>query len=173
MGLTVGDARARVETDLDDDTLKRILDSAVAAIDRAAGKSTTETETFTASGAKEISMVRRVTSITQVDERRLRSTDAVTLSANDYRLVGNYRLFRLTDGDNGFSTWGQEVVVVFVPEIDQEIRDRVALDLVQMDVEFRALDKESVGDWEGEQKDYKSRRKALLRQVREGRSPVV
>lgn len=167
MALTIYDARARVETDLPDSALQRILTSAVKAVDRSAGKADSETRTFVGHGTAVLPFARRVASITSVTERRSPRGDETALSANDYRLVGSYRLLRLTGGDNGASYWGWEVVVVYVPEVDAAVRDRVALDLVQIDVEFRALDREKVGDWEGEQKDYKKRRRALLAQVRE------
>ncbi len=173
MSIDLAGVRLRVETDLDDVTLQLILDGAVQAIERAAGKASTETETFMALGAQFVVPYRRRTSITSISERVTIYVDAVTLSANDYRAVGDYRILRLSTGDNARGTWGQEVVVTYVPEIDADLRDSVTLDLCQMVVEFRALDRVEIGDWEGEQKDYSKRRKALLATVREGRSTVL
>lgn len=174
MAITIARVRDRVETDLDDVTLQTILDGAVQAIERAAGKAATESETFKALGAQFVVPYRRRTSITSITERATIYTDpAVTLSSNDYRAVGDYQILRLSTGDNARSRWGQEVVVTYVPEVDADLRDSVTLDLCQMVVEFRALDREKVGDWEGEQKDYSKRRKALLATVREGRSSVL
>ena len=173
MSVDIGDLRLRVETDLDDTVLQRILDAAVKAIARAAGNATTEAETHQAFGARFLALSRRSTAFTSVTERLRYSSDAVTLSANDYRKVGDYKLIRLADGDNPSSYWGSEVVVTYTPEVDENVRDRVALDLSQVDIEFRAYDREQSPDWEGEQKDWKARRRELLTHVKEGRSPIV
>lgn len=173
MALTLSDVRKRVETDLDDATLQAILDGAVEDVNRRAGDAASQSETFRAWGAPEISLGRRAAAITEVVEIRSRHESPVTLSANDFRRSGDYRLVRVLGGDNPASCWGFEVTVEYVPEIDASLRDRVTLDVVQVDVEFRALQSEGVGDWEGDYSDYADRREGLLAQVREGRSPVL
>lgn len=172
MAVTIADLKLRVETDLDDTVLQRILDSAVAAVDRSAGNATSETETVNASGSRWIVLNRRHDTIDSITERRYHDSDAVTLSSNDYRQVGDYKLLRIASGDNESLTWGEEVVIAYTPEVDQDVRDRVALDLCQVDIEFRAYEREEVGDWEGEQKEWKARRRELLAQVREGQAIV-
>lgn len=173
MSVDIGDLRLRVETDLDDTVLQRILDANVKAIARAAGSPTSEVETHSALGAQFLALSRRSTAFSSITERRRYSSDAVTLSANDYRKVGDYRLLRLSDGDNPSGSWGSEVVVTYTPEVDTEVRDRVALDLCQVDIEFRPYDREQSPDWEGEQKDWKARRREVLTHVKEGRSPII
>ena len=173
MSVDIGDLRARVETDLDNTTLQRILDAAEKAVVRAAGSATSEVETQQALGAQFLVLFRKVSAFVSITERRSYSSDAVTLSANDYRQVGDYRIMRLADGDNPSSFWGAEVVITYVPEVDAEVRDRVALDLCQVDIEFRAYESEKSGDWSGSQKDWKARRRELLAHVREGRSLIV
>ena len=173
MSVDIDDLRARVETDLDNNVLQRILDAAEKSVERAAGNATTEAETHQAFGARFLALSRRSTAFTSVTERLRYSSDAVTLSANDYRKVGDYKLIRLADGDNPSSYWGSEVVVTYTPEVDENIRDRVTLDLCQVDIEFRAYDSEKSADWSGSQKDWKARRRELLAHVREGRSPIV
>lgn len=174
MAVTVDDVRLRVETDLEDGPLQRILDSAVAAINRAAGSASSQVQTFSALGAAYVVLRRRHASIASIAERgNIYTSSATTLSADDYREVGDYKLLRLATGTNPRSTWGAEVVVTYVPEVDADIRDRVALDVVQMDVEFKAVDEEEVGDYKSTQKDYRKRRRALIAQVREGRSPLL
>lgn len=173
MALTLADVRGRVETDFDDSTLQTILDAVVEDINRRYGEAASATETFRAWGAPEISLGRRASSITKITEIASRHSDPVVLSANDFRRSGDYRLVRLTNGDNPASCWGFEVSVEYVPEVDPALRDRVALDVIQVDVEFRALESEGVGDWDGSYADYQERREAVLAQVREGRSPVL
>lgn len=173
MALTLADVRARVETDLDDPTLQRILDAAVEDVNRRAGNPGSQTETFRALGAREIALSRRAVEITEVMEIPSRDGEPVVLSANDYRRSGDYRLVRMSGGDNSSGCWGFEVVVEYVPETDAKLRDRVTLDVIQMDVEFRALESEGVGDWDGSQSDHEDRRNAKLAEIREGRSPVL
>lgn len=174
MAVTLSQLRARVETDFDDTTLQKILDAAVQAIERAAGKVDSESETFSyALGSRFVALSRRHTSISSITERGSPYADEDTLSANDYREIGEYKILRLGDGDNPRSRWGETVTVTYVPEVDEDLRDSVTMDLAQMVVEFRALDKETVGDWSGEQKDYQKRRRALLATIKEGRSVVL
>lgn len=173
MALDLAAVRARVETDLDDATVQRILDAAVEDVNRRAGDAASQSETFRALGAREIALSRRAADITEVTEIAHRHGDPVTLSANDYRRSGDYRLVRTLNGDNPAGCWGFEVQVEYVPEVDAQLRDRVTLDVIQVDAEFRALESEGVGDWDGSYADYQERREAVLAQVREGRSPLL
>jgi hypothetical protein len=170
--LTLTDVRNRVETGLDNTTLQRILTAAQKSIGRSAGNATAQVETFNALGNRFIVLRRRSSAITSIVERMSLYSDPVTLASGDYRKVGGYQYLRQTGSTNSASTWGAEVVVTYVPEVDDEVRDRATLDLVQIDVEFRAFDREGVGDWEGYQSDYNARRRAVLAQVREGASLV-
>ncbi len=172
MAVTIADLRARVETDLDDATLQRIMDAAVKSIDRAAGNATEKNETRVATNSEWVATTNPIASVTSIEEaRRVRSVP-VNLSANDYRIVGATQLLRLTDGDNPASVWGALVQLVYVPVVDQDVRDRVTLDLSQVDLEFRAYEQEKSGDWSGKA-DWKAQRARLLAEVREGRSPIV
>ena len=169
---TVAEVRARVETDLDDATLRTIIDAEVEALEREAGGDTA-VETKLASGLKQIILRRKPDSINNITERFNADSDLVLLAQNDWRQVGLHTVRRLADGDNPASGWGAEVVVSYVPEIDQALRDRVIFDLVQLAVEFRAFDSEEAGDWKGEQKDFDARRKAILAQLTEGRGQIL
>lgn len=169
---TLAEVRARVETDLDDATLQTLVDGEVESLEREAG-GITETETQYASGLKKIVLRRKPNSITSIKERVTLTADEVTLATDDWRQTGQYGLFRVPDGTNSASRWGAEVVIAYVPELDTNLRDRIVFDLVQMAVEFRAFDEETAGDWKGLQKDYKTRRKAVLEQVTEGRGLIL
>ena len=174
MSVTVDDVRADTPTDRTDEDLQRMLDANVAAIDRSAGKADSETQTEDASGNPWVVLNRLSTSITSITERRRHSDDAVTLSTDDWRKVGDRKFLRLTDGTNPASFWGKEVVFTYVPEIDADMRDLVTLELCKMDINFQAFDREKAGDnWEGEQKDYRKRRNGLFRQIREGMTPII
>lgn len=172
MALTVDDVRAVVETDLDDDALQRAIDANVEAVGRSAGKAATQTESHRALGAPVISLRRRHTDVTEIVERRGRYSESVTLDPTDFRVFGDYEIVRLPSGANPATTWGDEVEVTYVPEVDAALRDEVTLKLVEVDVEEGAYDTEKVGDWSGSA-DWKKKRKALLARVREGRSSLL
>lgn len=173
MTVTIANVQSRTETDLDDTTLQRILDAAVLAIERVAGSATEEVTNFIDARNKWVVVSRPALSITSVIERKTHRVAGVTLAADDYRQVGDYRFLRLQDGTNPALAWGAEVEITFVPLVDAAIRDRVAIDLCMVDIEFRAYDSEKSADWSGSQKDWKARRRELLSQVQEGRSPFV
>lgn len=173
MAVTIDDVRARVETDLDDDTVQRILDAAVEDLSRHAGSPTSDVETVRSVGRRVLSLPRRHSAITKIEERRTLDSDAVELSTDDWRATGDYELFRLANGTNPALTWGREVVVTYTPAVDADLRDRVVLDLCQMDIEFRALKSERSGDYTADYGDYEQRRCAVIGQVREGRSLVL
>lgn len=174
MALTTDDVRERIDTDLSETAVQRILTAAESSVERSAGNATAETEQMDASASARLTVSRRSTSITSVTERTRHSSDAVTLSANDYRKIGAITFLRLNSGDNPASFWGKEVTFVYVPEVDTELRERVTLDLCMLDIQLRAFDREEKGaDWEGEQKDHKARRRAVLAQIREGRALII
>ncbi len=173
MAITIDQLRARVETDLDDVVMQRILDANVKAIERKAGTAT-ESEDQDGTNSDFMSVLRPVAAVLSIIERRSHTSDAVTLSTNDYRLVGKYKFLRLGDGDNPARCWGVEVQFNYTPEVDTAVRDRVTLDLSQVDVEYRPFNEEKVGkgEWEGKA-DWNKQRRELLAQVREGRSLFV
>lgn len=174
MTVTVAEVRERIPTDRTDAAIQRVLDSAIKAIERAAGNATSQTDVGNASGSRWFLLTRTATAFTSVTERRRHTSDEVTLSSDDYRQVGPVRLLRLSDGTNPASAWGAEVIAIYTPEVDTDVRDRVTLDICVVDLNFQAFDKEKSGaNWEGEQRDYKARRRELLRQVREGMAPIV
>ncbi len=173
MSVDLDALKLRVETDFDNSVLQRVLDSVKKAVERAHGNAASEVETQLASGSEYLALHRQSQSFTSITERRRTSTDAVTLSANDYRKVGGYRLMRLVDGDNPARFWGAEVVITYVPVIDEDIRDRVILDLCLLDINFNAFDSYKSGNWTGTQKDWRARRRELLAQIREGQCPIA
>lgn len=174
MALTTDDVRERIDTDLSETAVQRVLTAAESSVERSAGNATVETEQVDASNSVRLTVSRRSTSITSVTERRRHSSDAVALSSNDYRKIGAITFLRLNSGDNAASFWGKEVTIVYVPEVDTELREIVTLELCMYAIEHSSFDREKKGaDWEGEQKDYKARRRASLAQLHEGRSAIV
>lgn len=168
MVMTVNEMRDHVETDLVDSALTRILTAEDKVIDKRLGDLAAVTETYLASGLEFLFVKRPIATITSIAERRSETDDPTVLDADDYRQLGNRRLRRLTSGTNPATYWGEEVIVVYDPVNRQEIRDRTLIDLVKLNVEFRGLDKEKVGDWEGEQQKYQDRRDEVLRDLDDG-----
>lgn len=167
MAISVNAARKRIETDLPDDTIQLIITAETEAMERHAGSSIA-TELQDGRGLGALILRRKAASITSITERRLHTSETETvLDATDYRLLGGFKLLRL----NG--TWGEETTIVYVPETDVTLRDRIVLDLVQLSVEFNAYQAEKAGDWSGNQGDYEDRREAVLNQLREPRRPIA
>lgn len=171
---SLAEVRARVETDLDDATLQTIIDAESEAIERLAGTDS-ETETQFASGLPVIVLQRLPAEITRITERRCVTSEAVELQSDDWRMSGRYGIRRLHSGTNAAGTWGEEVVIEYVPSIDYRLRDRVLLDLVQMSVEFRAFETEEVGDTKRSETQgaYERRRHSLLKQLKENRGLIA
>lgn len=173
MAISVNAAKKRIETDLPDETVQLIIDAETEAMERHA-VGTTETELQDGRGLRFLVLKRKAASITSITERRFYTSDTETvLNADDYRLLGGFKLFRLNTGTNPFNDWGEETTIVYTPEVDTNLRDRVVLDLVQLSVEFNAYQAEKAGDWTGNQGDYKERRESVLNQLREPRRLVV
>lgn len=173
MAVTVDDLRERLESDMEDAVLQRILDAAVEDIAEHAGSATSVTEVHSALGAPTIALGRPASSITSIKERLSLTSDEVTLASDDYRQDGPYKLARIPGGTNSSTYWGKRVEVIYAPDADADLRDRVTLDLAVMDAEFQAADTSAEGDHSESQDDFHRRREGLLRQIREGRSPIA
>lgn len=173
MPLSVEDVRARVETDLQDEVLERMLAAAAEEIADHAGPADSVVEHFSALGAPEIALSRPASGISEIKERAGTTSDEVTLAADDYRQLGPYRIRRLPGGTNGASYWGSEVKVTYAPSADLNLRDQVALELVLMDIEYEAAESSESGDHSESQKDFHERRKSVLNKIKEGRSPLA
>lgn len=170
--ITVSDLRGRVETDLDDFLLQRIIDAGQEEIARLVGP-TTVTETHYAHGRSRVILGRKPASITSVTERRMVLDNPVMLAADDWRQLSPFILLRLPNGTNPAGAWGAEVVVTYSRDVDEALRDRVALDLAAMDAEFRPHESENFGDVKIGSGDYRERRTALLAQLAEPRRGVT
>lgn len=112
---------------LPDASLTILLNAAIAAVNEVAGATGEVTEYLTG-GYTRIVVGRQIGTVTSVTE------NDVVLAATDYRASG-YVLTRLdTAGDA--STWGT-VVVVYTPSDDTAERQRVQLELVKLDLNYR------------------------------------
>ena len=168
--LTVTKFKEHFETDLATDALQRHLDEAEAAIIKLFGAHADAiTEWFEDTNGRFIFPGRPVSSITSIVET-VGTTDT-TLSSDDYEIQGDgRRVRRLIDGTNGQTIWSDTVKLIYVPVDDTKERDMVQLDLVKLEIQFKGLDTEKIGDWSGSLKEYETQRREALRRLSRGLS---
>ena len=164
-----------LKDDVDLHALVSIIRAELEAVERHAG-GLTDTETFIHKDQlpRWLVLLRPVVAITGITERWRFENAAVVLTAADYRLVDAQQLLRLSDGPNRAATWGQQVAVSYEAVVDQELRDQVVLELVQLDVSFRAHGRhsETIGDYSitTDGAGHEARRGEVLHQLSEGRA---
>ena len=160
--LSVAEARAHVDTDLDDASLGRYLDDSESKIVELYGAAATHTETHDGE-TRSLFLSRPITSITTVVETI--SDISTTLASDDYRVIGSRELRRLQAGTNGRRRWGDDVAITYVPVSDANQRTRVQVDLVKLAIAYNAVKGQmSFGGGVGVQSlmDYEKERNALL-----------
>lgn len=134
--LDVDGLRLHVTTELGDTALGLLLDAAYEAIDAHAGTGGSEdypasiTELITPGPGDRLMLSRPASSVTSVREG---TTD---LESDDYELIGGQMLVRLDDGTNPQSRWRGRVEVVYPALPDENERDRVAIALVKLELDF-------------------------------------
>jgi hypothetical protein len=148
--------------------LAGLVEAEVEAVEQLAGSPDAAAQSFIENCSRVLSLSRPAASVTSVTEARSVGGDQVTLGAGDYRQIDEFRLVRLADGANPASSWGQEVTVAFVPISNTSLRERVVLDLVRLDIDFRTASRQQVAELVLVDGDYASKRRELLSQVTEG-----
>lgn len=145
MSLSVDSLRLRVTSSLGDVALQGLLDAAYEAIDNHLGASGPVQELIMASGSGPLLMLsRRALSITAVVEHE------TTLAADDYELRSSGQmLVRLNTGTNPRRSWRAARIDVTYSYVDDAERDRVATELVKLDLNYKpGLVSEQIGDWQ-------------------------
>lgn len=141
MTLTVDDLRDHVESSLGDDALGLLLDAAYEAIDRAIGAAGNVTERLTAGPGDRLMLSRPASAVVSVTE------DDTAIASNDFTLIGDQLLLRLETGTNPRYRWLNPVQVTYTLESDADERDRAAIALVRLDLDFRpGVQSERLGD---------------------------
>ena len=133
------------------------------------------TETFQHDGEQPgtISVLRPISTITSVSERRTATDPPVLLAADDYDILSPWRLGRLDTGANPARWWGASVIVAYAPVVDQDLRDRVIVDLAVLSATYQHFDRRQLGDNISiVAPDYAVRRRELLEQITEGRALI-
>ena len=146
MSLSVDTLRLHVSSKLGDVALQGLLDAAYEAIDNHLGVIGPVQELILASGNGPLLMLsRRALSITSVTEHE------TTLAADDYELRSSGQmLYRLNTGTNPRRSWrAVRIDVTYAPYVDEAERDRVATELVKLDLNYKpGLVSEQIGDWQ-------------------------
>ena len=166
--LTPTQMREHIENDLSDTELQRVIDAAEQDIVQRYGPHVTQTDELDECQlSTALFLSRPAATITTVTEEIHVSgdIDQTVLSANDYDLTADgFRLRRLSSGDNPRATWGDVVVIAYVPVDESSKREGVEIAMVKLDIQFGGLDSEKVGDYAATQQKYEeNRNKALSR----------
>lgn len=141
MTLTIAELRERIVSELGDDALQSMLDAAYEAITITAGAAGAISELIRAGSGDLVLLSRPATSVTSVTEAEQ------PLSADNY-LLRDQLLQRLSTGSNPSSHWRGRVDVTYVPIDNTSERDRVAVELVKLDIAYQpALASQQLGDW--------------------------
>ena len=163
-GFTVTRLREFVTSPLSDAVLQTYLDAAMDAIDDVLGPLTCK-ERLHASRGDLLMLGREAESITSVVEDA--RVSALTLAADDYELSDSGQtLYRLRTGTNPRWGWHGRVDVTYVRSDDVAERVRVAVALVQLELDRRpGVASESIGTYFVSFRadaDYATQRDALL-----------
>ncbi len=162
--ITAGQLREHVETDLTDEALERLVDSADAEIIRAYGPHDGEQSALVAGRGYRIWLPRPAESITEIVEWAGWETpgDADTVSAATYHLEHGGRTIWRTDAQ--FMT---NVQVTYTPVADNPRRTAVLIDLVKLEIQYRGLNTERVGSYSVTYMDHDKERQRVLTRLRQ------
>lgn len=177
--LDVDDLRGFIETSLGDEVLGVWLDAAYEAIDAFAGPAGDSsgdtgavTEVITPGPGDLLMVSKPAAAITAVVETCY-GTDT-DLALDDVALVGSQMVRRLRTGTNPSSWWRGRVEITYERLPDANERDRVAIGLVQLDVNHNpGVTSEELGDWSAtyannSAMNYSAERQALLASLTPG-----
>jgi hypothetical protein len=159
--LSVDDLRARIPaTDLGDGALAAMLAEAYGSVDTALESTDGITEILSVAGDL-CRLSRAADSITTLIE------GSTTLASDDYELVGRTMLHRIRTGTHPSRHWRGRLTVTYAPYAAATERDRVAAELVQLEINHNpSLTSQRLGDYsetyaQGD-RSYPQQREAIL-----------
>jgi len=179
--LSLGEARAHIETDLNDDALQLLIDDAEAEITEQVGALASQVDIFTNEEssmqffyAREtdglyVFLARKASSISSIVEKVRWGAGYLTqtLAADDYLLRENNRVIeRLASGTNPRTMWGNVVTVTYVPQDDTIRRKAVTIDIVKLEIAYNGVQSERVGNYSSSSKDHMLERNQLIQRLR-------
>lgn len=174
MALDLTAVRDHIETGIVDSALTRLIDDATAEVESRFGTDDPITQEFS-DETRRLMLRRPAQSITSVTEYAGELSEGALLTTDDYRTEHGGRTLVRVGGlpSSGYGwTWGRRTVVVYVPESEEALRDRVTLDLVRLAVEYEALQSRSIGDHSQAGLDYHNERERILRGVANRRGAI-
>ena len=162
--ITVGQLREHVETDLSDEALERLVDSADAEIIRAFGPHDGEQSALVAGRGYRIWLPRPADSISEIVEWGGWETpgDADPVFADKYSLEHGGRTIFRTDAP--FMT---NVQITYTPIADNPRRTQALIDLVKLEIQYRGLNTERVGSYSVTYMDHDKERQRILTRLRQ------
>ena len=165
--VSLADLKTHIEAELADAALQRLLDAAEQTVEQRFGDVTSQVDEFVVDHDmfpdgrdKSVVLTREAGSIATVTEQ-LFSDTADTLAADDYDLRGLV-LERLNTGTNPRSRWGHRVTVTYAPFDDTSQRIPVIINLVKLELAYRALGAEKAGDYSMTAREYHKERESIL-----------
>lgn len=166
--ITLSELRAHVETDLTDPALQLLMMDAQSELTARFGPDTGPVERVLYGRSQRfLRLWRPATSITSVVEANRQRTPLLTLVPDDYALMNGGRLLERLTGPSGLagysSGWSDVVTVTYMPVSEQDLRDRVTIDLVKLAVRYSAVEAQNIGDFsETTSMDYLNARERVL-----------
>jgi hypothetical protein len=163
--LTVAQAKAFIESDLEDSALQMLIDAEEADINAIIGGYDSQIDSFNDETLSNIIVLtRRASSITTITEKIGGDGyyETTTLSSDDYLFRSNRILERLASGTNPRTTWGNIVTVTYAPVDDRARRKMVIIHLLKLSIEYNGLSSEKIGDYAATQKEYQEERGRLI-----------
>lgn len=148
MLMTTGEIREHLETDLPDGALTRLIADADQAIVDAHGPHDGPITVTDEGGHESLWLPRPLDPDQPVTLNETVGTTTTALAADDWRTGhGGRQLQRLATGTNRRSRWGDRIEITYTPADQTDRRRRVLVDLVQLALTYRGLDKHTtVGD---------------------------
>lgn len=160
MALTLAEVRQHVNTALDDPAVQRLIDDAYGEIERRYGVLTEITKLVRGGGTR-LFPTRPIDEGQTITVKETVADVVTTLAADDFRVWHGGRMIeRLDDGTNPRTTWGHPVEITYTPIGDA--RDRVAVDLVKLAIQYEGVKSESIDAYSSSNLDYDAERERLL-----------
>jgi hypothetical protein len=168
--VNLSNLRQHVETGMDDTALQRILDDAAQEVLSRFGTDASRTVRLNGTGRSTVRLVRPALTLTSVAEYNSQGTLLYTLAGTDYELQNDGRTIRrLTGGLWASGYWSYTVQVIYTPQPELALRDRVIIDLVRLACSYSAQSSEKIGDYQANHVDYLNERERLLQAVKNRR----
>ena len=160
--ITVGQLMEHIETDLSDDALERLLESADTDITRGFGPHDGErTVTFypvLSQSPYLLTLPNPAASVSLITE----GTDDTVVDSDDYTVEYNGRAVLKNK-----SRWLPPVDVTYTPIADNPRRIAVLIDLVKVEIQYRGLNTERVGSYSVTYMDHDKERQNILARLRQ------